>query len=212
MGHEKGEGVIEATAEQLRALRLGSAKEAGRLEIDPSTFAGAICAGGKVMGNDFDSGGYRGILDQYLEAGRFKGTEAAPAIGVTLSLVEGADLLGLVDQVLRDHGDDLSQEDSKMRLWMLCACPYLAKLHNVYLSALQYGKPDEVAWTVGRLAALPARIAQSSGPAKQSFKSWAGAFANQLDIVARTTPFVVDPLQERKVQLSELAATLRSSM
>lgn len=212
MGHEKGEGVIEATAEQLEALRLGSAKEAGILRISPSTFAGAIRAGGKVMGNSFDSGGYRDILDQFLEAGKFRGTEAAPAIGVTLSLVEGTELLGLVDQVLRNHGDDLSQADSEMRLWVLCACPYLAKLHNVYLSALQHGKSDEVAWTVGRLAALPARIAQSSGPAKQSFKSWADAFANQLDILASINPYVVDPLQERRVQLSELAATLRSSM
>ena len=161
------------------------------------------------MGNSFDSGRYRDILDQFLEFGKFKGTEAAPAIGVTLSLVEGADLIALVDQVLKDHKDDLSQADSEMRLWVLCACPYLAKLHNVYLSALQHGKPDEVAWTVGRLAALPDRIARSSGTAKQSFKSWADEFANQLDIIARTTPLVFDPLQEQQVQLSELVSKLR---
>lgn len=211
MGHEKGEGVIQATAEQLEALRLDSAKEAGILGINPTTFAGAIRAGGKVMGNSFVSGGYREILDQFLESGRFKGTEAAPAIGVTLSLVEGAELLALVDQVLKDHKDDLSQADSKMRLWVLCACPYLAKLHNVYLSALQLGKPDEVAWTVGRLAALPGRILESSGMFQQTLKDWAVAFADQLDTLALKTPNVVDPLQGQQVKLSELVSRLRMS-
>jgi len=212
MGHQTGRGVIEATAQQLLALQRHSAKEAGILGINPTTFAGAIRAGGKVMGNDFDSGGYWAILDQYLEGGRFTGTEAAPAIGVTLSLVKGPELLALVDQVLDNHRDDLRQADSTMRPWVLCACPYLSKLHNVYLFALQHRKPDEVAYTVGRLAALPDRIGQSSVAAqKEALKEWAFVFADELDTLALNTPNVVDPLQEEVVQLSKLASRLRMS-
>jgi hypothetical protein len=211
MGHQNGAGVIEATAEQLKALLDGSAKEAGQLRIKPSTFAGAILAGGKVMGENFEDSDYRNILDQFLVGGDFKGTEGAPAIGVTLSLVEGQELIALVGQVLINYKEDLGKVDSELRLWILCACPYLAKLHTVYYDALQHEKPDEVAWTVGRLSALPDRVSQSQGTEKNTLKAWAEIFAGELDRISQVNPFIVDPVKGAQVQLSELAEKLRRS-
>ncbi len=219
MGHQKGPGVVEATGAQLEALRRGSAKQAGELRITPEIFAGAILAGGRVigdtggvMGDSFGGKTYRDILEQYLAAGGFKGTEPAPAIAATLNLLDGPELLSLVGQVLSDHGDDLNQKHSEMRLWVLCACPYLAKLHNVYLSALLHGKSDEIAWTVGRLAALPGRISESGGDKKKALIAGANRFAQELDIIVEAgITKVIDPIGGTQVQLSKLANLLRSA-
>jgi hypothetical protein len=134
---------------------------------------------------------------------------AAASIGVTLSILKGNELGAFLAKLLKEHGEDLRGKNSTLRKWILSAAPFRAQLLGVYRSAIELGDQDELAWTIGRLRALPISLDKRTLPdaQRESLLEWAGGLADALGRKAVVS--IVDPIAGDTVNVAKFAQELR---
>lgn len=211
MGHQSGTQVRDATDEQLKALLAGGAREAAKLLVPANTFAGAILAGGRIMGEQ-ESSKFRQILSDFRDNSNLAIEELAPMFGATLSVLDSTEVTSALNELIREQREELLKSDSTLRPWILAACPYRAMLHEVYKAALESDKIDEIAWTVARLQGMKQAVATSQGDTKRVLIDWAQFFADELDYMITNglvDAKVTDPLQGKEISVQSFARELR---
>lgn len=211
MGHQSGTFVIEATTEQLKALSNGGAREAAKHEVPVKTFAGAILAGGRIMGGQ-ESVSFRKILGQFRDESKLTIEELAPMFGATLSVLDSSEVTAALIDLITEQREELLKPHSALRLWILAAAPYRAMLHEVYQAALESISPEEAAWTVARLKGIREAVATSEGATKSSLIEWAQFFGKELEYMLDrelVTNYLVDPLNGSTVDVKEFAKNLK---
>jgi hypothetical protein len=211
MGHQSGTSVIEATTEQLKALSNGGAREAAKHEVPVKTFAGAILAGGRIMGGQ-ESASFRKILGEFRDESNRTIEELAPMFGATLSVLDSNEVTAALRDLLAEQREELLKPHSALRLWILAAAPYRAMLHEVYKAALESNCPQEAAWTVARLKGIREAVATSEGATKSSLIEWAQFFGKELEYMLDrelVTNYLVDPLNGSTVDVKEFAKNLK---
>lgn len=211
MGHQSGTSVIEATTEQLKALSNGGAREAAKHEVPVKTFAGAILAGGRIMGGQ-ESASFRKILGEFRDESKRTIEELAPMFGATLSVLDSSEVTAALRDLLAEQREELLKPDSALRLWILAACPYRAMLHEVYKAALDSNSLEEAAWTVARLKGIREAVATSDGGTKSSLIEWARFFGEELEYMLDNelgAKGLVDPLDGSMVDVKAFAKNLK---
>jgi hypothetical protein len=210
IGHQTGNGVMDAAGEQFGALLSGSARQAGILEVSPPAFAGAHLALGRIMNNKIKGAEHRQVLSEFLDTKERHIADVVAPIAVTLSMLEGSELMAQLDQTLKDHAADLESRESVLRPWLLSACPYRQKLHKVYFAGLQHRKVDEVAWVVARLQSLPERVKMATENDKSALQGWVRAFYTQLEgfVTSTNNETVINPLTSKSIGLKAFLSEL----
>jgi hypothetical protein len=211
MGHQSGSSVIEATADQVAALLNGGAREAARRNVPVKTFAGAILAGGRIMGEQ-ESAIFRRILGEFRDGSKLTIEQLAPMFGATLSVLDSNEVTDALKDLLTEQQEELRKPHSALRLWILAAAPYRAMLHNVYEAALYSKSLEEAAWTVARLKGIREAVATSDGGTKSSLIEWAQFFGDKLEDMLEkglVGKHLVDPLDESTVDVKAFAKNLK---
>ncbi len=210
MGHQSGSSVIEATADQVAALLNGGAREAASRNVSVKTFAGAILAGGRIMGEQ-ESASFRRILGEFRDGSKLTIEQLAPMFGATLSVLDSSEVTAALKDLITEQRKELLKPHSALRLWILAAAPYRAMLHEIYQAALK-SSPEEAAWTVARLKGIIEAVATSEGATKSSLIEWAQFFGGELEYMVDNelvTKHLVDPLDESTVDVKAFAKNLK---